>query len=194
MGPFHAPASWRNLRKDFLMVNEASTGRKRGNDRHVGVPAVSSTPPGRSGRQERRPRRIRRVARGGNLLLVATRKVDRVERRPAVTARIAKEHDHAAVRREGRTLVVEPGRQDPLARAVRVDHADRELPAHLLGEGDDIAAGRPYRRRVRSFADRKSTRLNSSHVRISYAVFCLKKKKNKNNDHFFIKKKKKKNK
>src|SRR5207302_6742938 len=28
-------------------------------------------------------------------------------------------------------------------------------------------------------ADRKSTRLNSSHVKISYAVFCLKKKKNK---------------
>src|SRR5436305_3526592 len=27
-------------------------------------------------------------------------------------------------------------------------------------------------------ADRKSTRLNSSHVRISYAVFCLKKKRN----------------
>src|SRR3989442_3270624 len=27
-------------------------------------------------------------------------------------------------------------------------------------------------------ADRKSTRLNSSHVRISYAVFCLKKKNN----------------
>src|SRR3712207_7078612 len=29
--------------------------------------------------------------------------------------------------------------------------------------------------------DRKSTRLNSSHANISYAVFCLKKKKNKNN-------------
>src|SRR5215475_14679707 len=29
--------------------------------------------------------------------------------------------------------------------------------------------------------DRKSTRLNSSHVKISYAVFCLKKKKNKKN-------------
>src|SRR5690554_7025689 len=28
--------------------------------------------------------------------------------------------------------------------------------------------------------DRKSTRLNSSHVRISYAVFCLKKKKKRN--------------
>src|SRR3712207_6950939 len=28
------------------------------------------------------------------------------------------------------------------------------------------------------FADRKSTRLNSSHANISYAVFCLKKKQN----------------
>src|SRR5690554_7347527 len=32
---------------------------------------------------------------------------------------------------------------------------------------------------VTSHPDRKSTRLNSSHVRISYAVFCLKKKNNK---------------
>src|SRR2546422_7944698 len=31
--------------------------------------------------------------------------------------------------------------------------------------------------------DRKSTRLNSSHGYISYAVFCLKKKKTKNNNH-----------
>src|SRR5690606_42082594 len=30
---------------------------------------------------------------------------------------------------------------------------------------------------LRSRGDRKSTRLNSSHVKISYAVFCLKKKK-----------------
>src|SRR5436305_6776475 len=36
------------------------------------------------------------------------------------------------------------------------------------------AAGRTPRERGRR--DRKSTRLNSSHVRISYAVFCLKKK------------------
>src|SRR5205807_7924876 len=33
----------------------------------------------------------------------------------------------------------------------------------------------------RSFQDRKSTRLNSSHLVISYAVFCLKKKKKKKN-------------
>src|SRR5258708_31964105 len=34
----------------------------------------------------------------------------------------------------------------------------------------------------RKLRDRKSTRLNSSHQIISYAVFCLKKKKNKNQD------------
>src|SRR5437763_13119469 len=33
------------------------------------------------------------------------------------------------------------------------------------------------------FPDRKSTRLNSSHRCISYAVFCLKKKKKKKNQH-----------
>src|SRR5690554_7205387 len=40
-------------------------------------------------------------------------------------------------------------------------------------------AGRARRlqRKGDDIGDRKSTRLNSSHVRISYAVFCLKKKK-----------------
>src|SRR5205814_8849121 len=33
------------------------------------------------------------------------------------------------------------------------------------------------------FGDRKSTRLNSSHLGISYAVFCLKKKRTKSKDH-----------
>src|SRR5438445_7955456 len=43
--------------------------------------------------------------------------------------------------------------------------------------------GRRHGRRGRCFAvqDRKSTRLNSSHANISYAVFCLKKKKITNN-------------
>src|SRR5699024_11574329 len=36
---------------------------------------------------------------------------------------------------------------------------------------------RARRARPRQVEDRKSTRLNSSHVSISYAVFCLKKKK-----------------
>src|SRR5947209_11140539 len=37
--------------------------------------------------------------------------------------------------------------------------------------------GSLHRRARRSEPDRKSTRLNSSHANISYAVFCLKKKK-----------------
>src|SRR5215469_17304811 len=44
----------------------------------------------------------------------------------------------------------------------------------------------------RADRDRKSTRLNSSHVEISYAVFCLKKKKKKKKDLKIEKKKKKK--
>src|SRR5256885_12993564 len=39
----------------------------------------------------------------------------------------------------------------------------------------EAICGRP----AESFTDRKSTRLNSSHLVISYAVFCLKKKKKK---------------
>src|SRR5205807_6131554 len=51
-------------------------------------------------------------------------------------------------------------------------------PGHRRGRRPESpAADRCARRRAR---DRKSTRLNSSHLVISYAVFCLKKKKKKN--------------
>src|SRR3712207_8026135 len=59
----------------------------------------------------------------------------------------------------GRDLRVVGGR--PLAGCARRRHGDRR--------------GRGTRRR-RAEQDRKSTRLNSSHANISYAVFCLKKK------------------
>src|SRR5690625_5782462 len=48
-----------------------------------------------------------------------------------------------------------------------------EIPAVLHREGLDAYV---VRRLNVPFRDRKSTRLNSSHVAISYAVFCLKKK------------------
>src|SRR5258708_18637383 len=49
------------------------------------------------------------------------------------------------------------------------------LVAFLVAFGED-AEGGLAQARVAELADRKSTRLNSSHQIISYAVFCLKKK------------------
>src|SRR2546430_13430349 len=55
------------------------------------------------------------------------------------------------------------------------------LPIFLLPGEHDAVAHRPVelilRHHLAEHADRKSTRLNSSHSQISYAVFCLKKKK-----------------
>src|SRR3989442_9980115 len=49
----------------------------------------------------------------------------------------------------------------------------------LVAEAEGVRPRSPLRpphRQGEILLDRKSTRLNSSHVRISYAVFCLKKK------------------
>src|SRR5690606_39924409 len=56
---------------------------------------------------------------------------------------------------------------------------DRTAGAGLSERGVRCPAPRWKTQRIRSGGglDRKSTRLNSSHVKISYAVFCLKKKK-----------------
>src|SRR3712207_7045124 len=48
-------------------------------------------------------------------------------------------------------------------------------PGHVRDRPDPADAGAPGP--VGGVQDRKSTRLNSSHANISYAVFCLKKKK-----------------
>src|SRR3712207_7074574 len=62
-----------------------------------------------------------------------------------------------------------------------VDRDLRDLPARLAAgrprEPADLPAARALRVHLALGADRKSTRLNSSHANISYAVFCLKKKK-----------------
>src|SRR5690606_40484603 len=50
------------------------------------------------------------------------------------------------------------------------------LGQHLRGDEDPIGTERALRHHALALLDRKSTRLNSSHVKISYAVFCLKKK------------------
>src|SRR2546422_3226107 len=56
--------------------------------------------------------------------------------------------------------------RSPLGQAHGVDHGPGAVPLRLPGD----------------LGDRKSTRLNSSHGYISYAVFCLKKKKKNTND------------
>src|SRR5206468_12257015 len=51
------------------------------------------------------------------------------------------------------------------------------LLTFAYGQGEPILDTNVRRVLRRMFLDRKSTRLNSSHDQISYAVFCLKKKK-----------------
>src|SRR3712207_8282914 len=65
----------------------------------------------------------------------------------------------------------------PISRLPRVWQLRLWHPASHLGprEGRILAGFRLDFRRLAG--DRKSTRLNSSHANISYAVFCLKKKK-----------------
>src|SRR5690606_41511328 len=67
-------------------------------------------------------------------------------------------------------------RSDPMREQQHADGA-------MHDSGTTSGAGTTGNRRVRTApridaatSDRKSTRLNSSHVKISYAVFCLKKK------------------
>src|SRR5256885_13071745 len=73
-----------------------------------------------------------------------------------------------ALAQEGATVVVAGRSQDTLAETVKLIQADggRATLAVGLDELDGLGEG----------VDRKSTRLNSSHLVISYAVFCLKKK------------------
>src|SRR5690606_40729315 len=87
------------------------------------------------------------------------------------------------------TLFRSPGSQSGGAAAVhrrglrelgpRAQGAGARGPGACLGVTPALRLHVPPggRRRAAGLGDRKSTRLNSSHVEIPYAVFCLKKKK-----------------
>src|SRR5688500_20048016 len=75
------------------------------------------------------------------------------------------------IRRPPRSTLF-PTRRSSDLRARRRSKA--RSPTRRTAVSRRTAAGTRYRR-----SDRKSTRLNSSHLVISYAVFCLKKKKKK---------------
>src|SRR5690625_6639598 len=72
---------------------------------------------------------------------------------------------------------------------IALGQGKNDAARQLVAPGDAVAKGQPLTQGTSDFsvpvhaptsghiqADRKSTRLNSSHVAISYAVFCLKKK------------------
>src|SRR2546430_12598958 len=65
------------------------------------------------------------------------------------------------------------------ASAFETGHVSFAVSAAVRNEGASRPAPRPRRSLISNGGgdgDRKSTRLNSSHSQISYAVFCLKKK------------------
>src|SRR5439155_16573608 len=74
------------------------------------------------------------------------------------------------LREEREDALERPGTARLLTDLQVLDHREVAEDAPVLGHEADAGT------------DRKSTRLNSSHVAISYAVFCLKKKKKKNNN------------
>src|SRR5258705_7790665 len=77
-----------------------------------------------------------------------------------------------------RSLTSGPGTGYAIARSAGLARANAYSALEgLVAKGAArVEGGRPKRYRPE---DRKSTRLNSSHLGISYAVFCLKKKKTK---------------
>src|SRR2546427_8644151 len=95
-------------------------------------------------------------------------------------------HDMHGIVEMGRAIITSPvGQHDHRVGLL-------QTPAQSLGvqapakeragfNGPDIGGGVGFALRIA--LDRKSTRLNSSHSQISYAVFCLKKKKKKNKTH-----------
>src|SRR2546429_1997046 len=72
-------------------------------------------------------------------------------------------------------------RRESPRRVVRL--FQRRLLLRFVGQLAPISGLREALSRAGRRADRKSTRLNSSHGYISYAVFCLKKKKIKTSDY-----------
>src|SRR5688572_28171294 len=78
---------------------------------------------------------------------------------------------------------VAPARLHEAMRYATLEGGKRVRPLLAFGAGE-LSGATPERLEIAAAAvelmqDRKSTRLNSSHSQISYAVFCLKKKKKK---------------
>src|SRR3712207_7460809 len=75
-------------------------------------------------------------------------------------------------------VTISVDRARSVAAAFIVDLSEGSVGSVITMEATPVSGGRAVRLVTQeNFRDRKSTRLNSSHANISYAVFCLKKKK-----------------
>src|SRR5690606_10961026 len=81
-------------------------------------------------------------------------------------------NDHDAIDRTAVKHMSKESKED-----LNADPITGEPGSHPIGTGIGGVGGAAAGAAIGTMADRKSTRLNSSHVKISYAVFCLKKKK-----------------
>src|SRR4051794_14103431 len=106
---------------------------------------------------------------GGRVTIGLTERGAQYEKRGYTPVKSAR--GYRAFRRYGMPFATEPRRRIPgTSRACRAIVATR-----LSDPGNEYAAFRALQFGWFTTPDRKSTRLNSSHPSISYAVFCLKK-------------------
>src|SRR5205814_6794232 len=95
----------------------------------------------------------------------------RIDLQPAVVLDVAELLGRRVVENEN------DGRYSLRQIEILVEHVGHvHRPVAAIVQQLEILAELPALARVQSVIDRKSTRLNSSHLGISYAVFCLKKK------------------
>src|SRR5207302_6294082 len=135
------------------------TGRGRRKARAVVVAAVADDRPAVV---VARLQHVQFVAAVRTVFLFPDLAGERIESKPKL---------HAMTDRENRRLVAALSDERIVGRHAAVIFQAQDLAGQIVGVLGAVDAD------VRSGSDRKSTRLNSSHVKISYAVFCLKKKK-----------------
>src|SRR6266480_588887 len=211
-----APPPWcspsRALVERGLVHVHAESGAVEGQDRAVGILHGSADHVALEQQRTEQlaaPRHRRRRQRHGEVRGGAERGLDHAADVTAQAGRLRDPRDghgaqdarglrelerqdrHAAAPGDGEGVVLAGARlvgHDRDARRSRDLGQALHVPARhrLLDEVEAVWLERPHRGQ-----DRKSTRLNSSHMSISYAVFCLKKKKKKYIILFYINKKKK---
>src|SRR2546427_921005 len=89
---------------------------------------------------------------------------------------LAPQHAHAAAQRSGQIVIASAGQAQVSIVLGERSNETYQFAAAELANYLKILSGAAVKI-VSDAEDRKSTRLNSSHSQISYAVFCLKKKK-----------------